>query len=158
MLAAAVLLLGLPAQAAAGTLRIEAAKAHERPTLLYSAGPREANDVCAQAESGSSIVVADAGAPIKATRACEALAGDRFRCTPEKPFEAIALRLGDGADRARVDPGAGDLITVSVTGGIDDDDLEVDGTGPAALFGGDGSDRLVGGGGDDLLGGGSATE
>jgi hypothetical protein len=156
MLAAAALLLGLPAQASAGSLRFEESKSGET-TLLYTAAPREANDVSVQAESASSIVVADAGAPIKATRACEALDRDRFRCSAKR-FEAIALRLGDGADRARVDPGEGDLIAVSVTGGIDADDLEVDGGGSAALFGGGGSDRIVGGSGDDVLGGGVGTE
>ncbi|MEA2448236.1 MAG: hypothetical protein QOG63_168 [Thermoleophilaceae bacterium] len=158
--AAVLLLLAAPAPALAASLRVQGAKGGAPLSLLYSAAPREVNDLSMRIEPSGAVVVTDAGASIRASRSCKALEGGGYRCATAGTggFVAITARLGDGADRARIDTGNGPSGFVIVDAGIGDDDVQVDGPAFTSLFGGDGSDRLVGGGGADLLDGGSDNQ
>lgn len=135
-------------------------------TIDYAAAPQEANRLRA-AIAGTTITLADPGAPITPGTGCTAAAGGTVQCSGT----ALAAALGDGNDSATVtgalpshlDGGAGDDVLAggtagdTIEGGAGADNLGggagadvISGDGPALLVGG-GDDRLAGGPGPDIL-------
>jgi hypothetical protein len=113
-------------------------------TVVYRAGPREANRVVVT-RVGDAVRVADAGAPLAAGAGCRALDARSALCS--------------GANRANVRTGDRDDtviahgVAVNADAGAGEDTLR--GAGPAdVLRGGRGPDLVIGGGGaDDMFGG-----
>lgn len=137
-----------PSLAAGATVDADVHRGHPDSIgpVTFRAAPGEANRLAVSGRSGY-LVFRDRGAPLRALGDCRRIDAHAARCPST---ESIArIRLGDGADRARVGS-----VLVAVFGGAGDDVL----TGARSwdrLDGGEGDDRLSGGrGGDHLRGGG----
>jgi hypothetical protein len=138
VLALAVGLTAVPA-AGAATVQVGATGAVD-----YAAAPGELNDVQASA-SGTTVTIADAGAPITPGPGCTATGARAATCTVEG-FPRLSAALGDGDDTAA----ASGLLAAVLDGGAGDDTL-TGGDAPDLLEGGPGADTLHGGPGDDTL-------
>lgn len=119
----------------------------------WRADPGELNRLELRREDKHTIVLRDAGAPIRAGRGCAARADGSVACSASFELVGVSLTSGDGDDLLRVDG-----IQTSADGGAGDDTLIAVGDERARFRGGDGDDTLTGGDGPDLLDGGAGAD
>jgi hypothetical protein len=122
---------------------------------VWRADPGEVNQLELRAEdAGRTIVLRDAGAPIRAGRGCAARADGTVACTSAFAMHGITAVAADGDDLVQADG-----VTLSADGGAGADRLLVTADdGQSSLRGGDGDDLLVGSDGPDVLDGGAGAD
>jgi Ca2+-binding RTX toxin-like protein len=142
------LLVAAPA-ASASTASVETGVRTAGSELVYTADPREANDVQVSF-AGSWLVVRDPDVSIRPGTGCERQGENMVRCSPpEGPsmgFANMLIELADGADRFQ----NGASLASMVDAGAGDDQL-VGGSSIDTFDGGAGRDVLDGGDGRDMV-------
>jgi hypothetical protein len=144
-LAAGLGLLALaPAASHAATIGLDSIDGQDH--VRYTAGPSETNRLTVSPGPAGTIAFSDPGAVVHAAApGCDEISPHEVSCLAAA-VPAIAVALGDGADRVTVDADRPGLLD----GGTGDDTL-TGGAGTEALAGGAGNDVLDGRGGADLM-------
>jgi hypothetical protein len=116
--------------------------------FVLTADPGEVNDVTANPDGDSAVILHDAGNPLRPAEFsfCTQVDANTLRCDTEQSysFHGVRLELGDGDDTATISGPKG----ATLDGGDGDDTLR----------GGDGSDLLLGGRGRDYADGGNGGD
>lgn len=139
--------LALPSAVSAATMDRNGA------ILTFVAHPGERNGVNVEAATSTTLIVTDAGAPLRiaAGSGCVELdpeaPGSGAQCSTPAGT-TLAVILGDADDRYVAEDG---VALPEVVGGLEGDDRIEAGDGSGALGGGPGDDMLDGGGGNDTL-------
>lgn len=119
-----------PAQAA--TIGIDASCGKESCSyrVIFTAAPGERNVVTVEQPENHTVIVRDAGAPIRPGNGCQAQGDGGVRCAMGSPHEVFGavVHLGDGDDVAAGDAifygeAGNDRITGNGSGGPGDDEL-----------------------------------
>ena len=121
---------------------------------VFRADPGERNAVTVSSD-GSSVLITDAGAPVRAAGACIALGGHSASCPagffgPSGGGDRLVVRLGDLADSATASANA------ELHGQAGDDDLAA--LASSTLYGGRGADTLTGSEEPDAFVGGAGSD